>query len=57
MVKSLLKAGSFQAVSRWMTSAVFLAPGQPLTWQNFTSLLLLQRAWHNFRVIQREGRD
>jgi hypothetical protein len=36
---------------------IFLDHAQPLTWQNFTALLLLQRAYHNFRARQRESRN
>jgi hypothetical protein len=31
-----------------------LAPETELTWQTFTALLLLQRAFHNYRVFVRE---
>ncbi len=33
---------------------IFLDRAQPLTWQNFTALLLLQRAYHNYRAKRRE---
>lgn len=35
-------------------NGVALASGQSLTWQLFTALLLLQRAYHNQRASQRE---
>jgi hypothetical protein len=34
---------------------IALAPGWPLTWQTFTALLLLQRAFHNQRSLSREA--
>ncbi|MBI5933654.1 MAG: hypothetical protein HY867_08090 [Chloroflexi bacterium] len=35
-------------------NGIALSPGQSITWQLFTALLLLQRAFHNRRACQRE---
>jgi hypothetical protein len=48
--QELVDQGCFHIDDRSIT----LAPGRPLTWQNFTALLLLQRAYHNYRVRERE---
>ena len=64
--EGLVKGGVFQlAPGRTCLSTgrtVRLAPrrcppgyGQPLTWQKFTALLLLQRAHFNQRALRREG--
>jgi hypothetical protein len=45
-IKKLVSQGCFQISNK----SVFLAPGQPLPWQNFTALLLLQSAYSNYRA-------
>lgn len=35
-------------------NCILLAPGESLTWQKFTTLLLLQRAYHNLRRFRLE---
>jgi len=35
-------------------NCILLAPRESLTWQKFTTLLLLQRAYHNLRRLRRE---
>ncbi len=48
-LEKLVKQGCFQANNK----SIFLVPGVPLTWQNFTALLLLQRGYHNYRAKNR----
>ncbi len=49
-LEKLVKQGCFQIDNK----SISLAPGVPLSWQNFTALLLLQRAYHNYRAKNRE---
>ena len=52
-LEDLVEQGCFQIEN----NRVCLAPGQKITWQKFTALLLLQRALFNQRIMQREQNE